>query len=89
MPLGNYFQRIISRLNDKNIKYIWFDFHHECRKMKYENLFKLIDLIKNDLEDIGYFELSYTKEKVRKINYFFCNLFSNLKINSPTIKRLQ
>jgi hypothetical protein len=26
----------------KEIEYIWFDFHHECKKMKYENLSKLL-----------------------------------------------
>ena len=24
-----------------NVKYVWFDFHHECRNMKWENLSKL------------------------------------------------
>lgn len=33
--------------------YVWFDFHHECRKMKWENLAKLIDLIR---EKIGFFD---------------------------------
>lgn len=29
------------------MKLIWFDFHAECKKMKYENLAKLLDIIKD------------------------------------------
>jgi len=38
--------------------YVWFDFHHECRKMKYENLAKLVDLIKQKLTSFNYFSVS-------------------------------
>lgn len=55
---------MVGKLNDKNLKYIWFDFHHECRKMKYENLQKLMDMFKEDLDDIGYFEFQYSKDKI-------------------------
>lgn len=33
--LGNYFNEVVQRLNNDNLSYIWFDFHHECRGMKY------------------------------------------------------
>ncbi|EAR97281.3 SacI-like domain protein (macronuclear) [Tetrahymena thermophila SB210] len=73
LKLGQYFQKMVEALKDKNLKYIWFDFHHECRKMKYENLQKLLDMFKEDLDDIGYFEFQYTKDK----------------IETPSIKKLQ
>ncbi|KAL4498619.1 hypothetical protein ABPG72_019737 [Tetrahymena utriculariae] len=73
LELGQYFQKMVEALKDKNLKYIWFDFHHECRKMKYENLQKLLDMFKEDLDDIGYFEFQYTKDK----------------IETPSIKKLQ
>ncbi|EGR28223.1 hypothetical protein IMG5_181520 [Ichthyophthirius multifiliis] len=73
LPLGIYFQNLVNKLNDKNLKYIWFDFHHKCRKMKYENLIELINEIKPDLDEMGYYEFQYTKDK----------------INNPTIKKLQ
>lgn len=41
--LGNYYNEVITRLRNDNIRLIWFDFHHECRGMKYGNLSKLID----------------------------------------------
>lgn len=62
-------------MNNKNLKHIWFDFHHECRKMKYENLSLLIDMFKDDLQEIGYFELTYTKDKVN--HYYNMKLFIN------------
>lgn len=48
--LGNYFEDMVSAIANKNVKLTWFDFHHECKKMKYENLSKLIDLIEKDLQ---------------------------------------
>ena len=30
------------RARDDNIHYTWFDFHSECKNMKYENLSKLV-----------------------------------------------
>jgi hypothetical protein len=35
------------------VSYVEFDFHHECRGMKYENLSKLIQEIEQKLTNIG------------------------------------
>ena len=43
------------------MKLIWFDFHNECKKMKYENLSKLLAEIQNDLDDNKLFEASFKK----------------------------
>ena len=43
--MGDYFTDIVDKLADKDIKYVWFDFHHECKNMKYENLNKLVEEI--------------------------------------------
>ena len=29
-------------MNDPYVEYVWFDFHGECKKMKWENLSKLV-----------------------------------------------
>ena len=34
---------------------IWFDFHHECRKMKWENLSKLLEQVRSSLTEDGFF----------------------------------
>ncbi|KAF1329386.1 Phosphatidylinositide phosphatase sac1-like protein, partial [Globisporangium splendens] len=38
-----------------NVRYVWFDFHHECSKMKWFNLEKLIKQVDDDFQDYGYF----------------------------------
>lgn len=35
------------------IRLVWFDFHHECRNMKWFNLEKLITLVDDDFQDYG------------------------------------
>ena len=42
-------------MKDDKIFYVWFDFHHECRKMKWENLSKLIDLVRDKIGGFGQF----------------------------------
>jgi hypothetical protein len=43
LRVGNSFTNVINNLQDKNIHYVWFDFHHECKGMKYENMAKLVE----------------------------------------------
>ena len=40
---------------DPNIDYVWFDFHGECKKMKWENLKKLVDIVKEKMFSYGHF----------------------------------
>eukprot|EP00744_Colponema_vietnamica_P006865 GILI01009935.1.p1 GENE.GILI01009935.1~~GILI01009935.1.p1 ORF type:complete len:646 (+),score=188.70 GILI01009935.1:92-1939(+) len=56
--LGEVFDSIVRRLPDADrarIRLVWFDFHHECRKMKWHNLSKLVDQVKEDLDSHSYF----------------------------------
>lgn len=59
--IGNQFTNIYRKLGDKDLNYTWFDFHGECKKMKWENLSKLVDIVKKDMGDYGHFvaNLSY------------------------------
>lgn len=43
--LGEFFEKIYGTLKDSALKFIWFDFHYECRKMQWGNLSKLIHMI--------------------------------------------
>lgn len=36
-----------------NVRFVWFDFHHECSKMKWHNLEKLIKQVDDDFQDYG------------------------------------
>jgi len=43
------------------LKYVWFDFHEECKKMKYENLSRLLTIIETDTSTMGMFEADIKK----------------------------
>lgn len=53
VPVGEVFARIIEELNDPNLKYIHFDFHYECRKMRWHRVQLLIDELEQDLSQQG------------------------------------
>merc|ERR1712146_13037 len=38
--LGIRYKELSDKLNKRNVRYVWFDFHAECKKMKYQNLGK-------------------------------------------------
>ena len=44
-------------MGDSDIGYVWFDFHGECAKMRWENLSKLVDQVTNELESYGRFQV--------------------------------
>jgi phosphatidylinositol 4-phosphatase len=43
--IGEKFEQLHSRAKSEHTRLVWFDFHHECRKMKYENLSILMDML--------------------------------------------
>ena len=47
--------QLITQLNDPDIEYVWFDFHGECKKMKWENLSKLVAQVKDKMVAYGHF----------------------------------
>mmetsp|Transcript_27506 Transcript_27506/g.27169 ORF Transcript_27506/g.27169 Transcript_27506/m.27169 type:complete len:369 (+) Transcript_27506:2-1108(+) len=49
--MGNAFGELVEIVKDDKLHLIWFDFHHECKKMKYENLSKLLAEVENDLSN--------------------------------------
>ncbi|CAD8116127.1 unnamed protein product [Paramecium primaurelia] len=77
--LGEYFTSMISSVKTVKTKYVWFDFHHECRNMKYENLSKLLNEIKEDIKKSGYFHA-----EIDKNNY---NILSNIHSQQSGVVR--
>lgn len=43
--MGEYFDKMHNVVSDNNMNLVWFDFHAECKNMKYENLSKLLDIM--------------------------------------------
>ncbi|EGZ20289.1 hypothetical protein PHYSODRAFT_497752 [Phytophthora sojae] len=46
----------ISQLFAEPVAYVWFDFHHECRKMAWQNLSKLMTEMEEQFTQYGWFE---------------------------------
>jgi len=49
-----------TELKDSALHYVWFDFHGECKKMKWENLSKLVDIVQEQLKGYGHFTAEIT-----------------------------
>lgn len=74
--IGEKFTELVKTLNHEKITYVWFDFHHECRKMKYENLSKLVDKIKEKIDSFDYFmaHLDYGLNEKSKLGRENCKI---------------
>ncbi|KAI8927060.1 SacI homology domain-containing protein [Entophlyctis helioformis] len=57
-PLGIEFAQQIEELNDKRVRYIHFDFHEECRKMRWDRISLLLDSVEMELATQGYCALN-------------------------------
>lgn len=44
---------ILPKLNLPNVRYQYFDFHHECRNMRWDRISVLIDKIRDELDNQG------------------------------------
>jgi len=48
-PIKLAFEELIRKLRMNRVKYVYFDFHTECRKKRYGRLSLLTDRLKDDL----------------------------------------
>ena len=53
--LGQAFTKLVDDLNIEDLGYVWFDFHAECKKMRWENISKLIASLAEEIEQYDYF----------------------------------
>ena len=70
--------QLITQLNDPDIEYVWFDFHGECKKMKWENLSKLVAQVKEKMVSYGHFmaELDVGLGQRNQIDSKTCRILS-------------
>jgi flagellum-specific peptidoglycan hydrolase FlgJ len=56
-----------NKRQNNNVDFIWFDFHKECKKMKYENISKLLssEIVSKSLETQNYFHIQFDKNKIK------------------------
>lgn len=53
--LEKAYRQHAESLGSPNVRYEAFDFHHECRKMRYDRLDVLIDRLAHEQDEFGYF----------------------------------
>uniref|UniRef100_A0A1B6FDT6 Phosphatidylinositol-3-phosphatase SAC1 n=1 Tax=Cuerna arida TaxID=1464854 RepID=A0A1B6FDT6_9HEMI len=51
------YKHMVNRVSLPDIRYESFDFHHECRKMRWDRLSMLIDRLAHEQDEFGYFLL--------------------------------
>lgn len=77
-----YFLPIYLANPIKEIDYVWFDFHHECKGMKYHNLSKLLkgSSVSQALTGFDYFHMTLNNiESLKSIRTEDINILSNQK----------
>lgn len=45
LPVKNAYENLVKSLGDDQLQYIYFDFHHECRKMQWHNVYLLLETL--------------------------------------------
>lgn len=70
---------VLSQLFAEPIAYVWFDFHHECRKMQWHNLSKLLAEVQDQFSQYGWFECDGEGRLIsRQRGVFRVNCMDNL-----------
>ncbi|KAF8807270.1 inositol/phosphatidylinositol phosphatase [Phlegmacium glaucopus] len=65
-PVKDAYERYVDQLDLPNVKYQYFDFHNECKKMRWDRINLLVDRMKDDLDGDGYFQINGGDSKPRK-----------------------
>lgn len=65
--LGEAFEETVQLYRDsapehEQMSFLWFDFHKECAKMKWENLSKLMKQVEADFDAHGYVPIAMIAE---------------------------
>ena len=76
--IGDYYSNLIQDYKEKNkdksnrVDYAWFDFHAECKKLKYENIKKLFkkNSVHKCLNSYGYTHIKIEKNVIQQINQY-------------------
>ncbi|KAF5375170.1 hypothetical protein D9758_000048 [Tetrapyrgos nigripes] len=56
-PIKQGYEDHVNKLNLPQVRYQYFDFHTECKNMRWDRISVLIDLLKDDIKEKGYFHI--------------------------------
>ncbi|KAF9056681.1 inositol/phosphatidylinositol phosphatase [Panaeolus papilionaceus] len=79
-PVKEAYERYVAELDLPGVKYQYFDFHQECKKMRWDRISILIDQLREDLDKNGYFQIDgeNTAPKRVQIGVVRTNCMDNL-----------
>lgn len=66
-PIKEAYERHVAQAKVPHVAYDYFDFHTECKRMRYDRVSLLIDRIGADLEGKGYFQLNRGDDRPMKV----------------------
>ncbi|KAI0803150.1 SacI homology domain-containing protein [Irpex lacteus] len=66
-PVKEAYEQGVAQLNHPNVHYQYFDFHNECKHMRWDRISVLIEKMEEDLINQGYFHLDSTKPQPVKL----------------------
>lgn len=55
--LENAYRNLVQRINNQNVRYEAFDFHAECKRLRWDKLDILMERLASDQRQMGYFLL--------------------------------
>ena len=62
LEMGQAFKKQVDALKNPRIGHTWFDFHAECKAMKWDNLSKLVREVSSQLDKYGSLRVTMTAE---------------------------
>ncbi|KAJ7630572.1 SacI homology domain-containing protein [Roridomyces roridus] len=66
-PVKEAYERYVSQITLPGVRYQYFDFHNECKKMRWDRISVLIDELQTDLQRYGYFCLTANRPESVKL----------------------
>ncbi|KAJ6604278.1 SacI homology domain-containing protein [Mycena vulgaris] len=57
-PVKEAYERYVQQVDIPSVRYQYFDFHNECKHMRWDRISVLIDELESDLKKHGYFHLA-------------------------------
>ncbi|PPQ66105.1 hypothetical protein CVT26_010906 [Gymnopilus dilepis] len=66
-PVKEAYERYVAELDLPDVNYQYFDFHGECKNMRWDRISVLIDRLKDELDRYGYFQVNNGDSTPRKV----------------------
>ena len=58
LPVKDAMEKALKTVANPKAHYVYFDFHHECRGLRFDRIQLLVDTLHQNLADMGYFHIN-------------------------------